>query len=203
MACIFKVKVNNIRLNAFGFNASIESIEYLSIFKQLLIILMGPLTYFISAIIIKELYLNDVISMVMYYKAIYTNKYILFFNLLPIFPLDGGRICKVILDKFFTYKKSKIILYIVSFSFMVGFVFYTMECKQYLMYIFLVISFISNIMSLKKEWKSFLIKRYYLNNQYKEKIHKQRDLYMYKNNYLLRNKEILNEKQAIIKFLKN
>ena len=64
------------------------------------------------------------------------------------------------------------------------------------------------ILSLISENEGFItpqkgLKALYLNNQYKEKIHKQRDLYMYKNNYLLRNKEILNEKQAIIKFLKN
>ena len=202
MAVFFKVKVNKIKLNIFGFNGEIEDIDYLQIYKQILIIIMGPLTYFISSIIIKEMYMNDIISLVMYYKALSTNKYILFFNLLPIFPLDGGRILKIINNKLFTYKTSKIITYLISFIFMMGFVIYTMECKQYLMYIFLMINFIMNLLNLKKEWKGFLIKRYYLNNKYREKIHNKKDLFMYKNNYLIRNKNLLNEIEAIVEWLK-
>lgn len=202
MAVFFKVKVNNIKLNIFGFNADIDDIDYLPTYKQLLIIVMGPLTYFLSIILIRELYLNDVISLVMYYRALASNKYILVFNLLPIFPLDGGRILKLIANKFFTYKKAKIITYIISFLVMIGFVVYTMECKQYLMYIFLMINFIINILNLKREWKAFLIKRYYLNNTYQDKLHTKEDLFMYKNNYILKDKNILNEKEAIINFIK-
>lgn len=202
-AKIFKVKTHKIRLNIFGFSADIDEIDYLPIHKQFLIIIMGPLTYFVSLILIRELYLNDIISLLTYYKALSSNKYILIFNLLPIFPLDGGRIAKIILDKLFTYKKAKICLYFLSFIFMVGFVFYTIEYKQYLMYIFLVINFVINVMTLNKNWKLFLLKRYSLNNKYKDKLHKRHDLYMYKNNYLLGNKEILNEKEAIIYLLKD
>lgn len=203
MATFFKVKVNKIKLNIFGFNADIENIDYLKFYKQILIILAGPLSYFLSLILIKELYIENVISLVTYYKALSANKYILIFNLLPIFPLDGGRLIKIVIDKLFTYKNSKIILYTISFVFMVGFVFYTMECKQYLMYIFLIINLVTNILKLNKDWKVFLINRYYLRNNYKEKIHSHSDLYMYKNNYLLKDKELLNEKEAIIDFLKD
>lgn len=202
MALIFKIKVNKIKLSIFGFNAEIENIDYLAIYKQILIIIMGPLTYFISYFLIRELYLNDIISLVMYYKALASNKYILIFNLLPIYPLDGGRIVKILLDKIFTYKNAKRILYLISFIFMVGFVFYTSNCKQYLMYVFLLINFFINIINLNKNWKAFLLSRYYLDNKYKEKIHKRKDLYMYKNNYVLKNKEILNEKEVIIELLK-
>ena len=38
------------------------------------------------------------------------NKYILMFNLLPIYPLDGGRLLKIVCDKIFTYKNSKIVI---------------------------------------------------------------------------------------------
>ena len=172
MACIFKVKVNKVKLSIFGFNGEIENIDYLKIYKQILIIIMGPLTYFVSLFLIRELYLNEVISLVMYYKALASNKYILIFNLLPIYPLDGGRLLKIVLDKIFTYKNSKRILYLVSFVFMIGFVIYTIECKQYLMYVFLLVNFMINILSLNKQWKRFLVNRYYIKNNYKEKIHK-------------------------------
>lgn len=202
MASVFKVKVNKVKLTIFGFNAEIDNIEYLKIYKQILIIIMGPLTYFISLFLIRELYLNDFISLVMYYKALASNKYILLFNLLPIYPLDGGRIVKILFDKIFTYKNAKRVLYTVSFVFMIGFIIYTMKCKQYLMYAFLLLNFMINIFSLNKQWKRFLVNRYYIKNKYKEKIHHHNDLYMYKNNYLLKNKNILNEKEAIIELLR-
>ncbi len=203
IACIFKVKVNKIKLDVFGFNGEIESIDYLPIYKQILIIIAGPLTYFISLILIRELYLNDVISLLTYYKALASNKYILIFNLLPIYPLDGGRLVKIFCDKIFTYKNSRIVLYVISFVFMIGFVIYTKEYKQYLMYIFLVLNFVINVLSINKNWKSFLVKRYYINNKYKDKLHKRKDLYMYKNNYMIDKNDILNEKEIIIKLLKN
>jgi len=203
MALGFKVKVNKIKLSMFGFNADIDNMDYLAIYKQMLIIIMGPLTYFGSVLLIKELYLNEVISLIMYYKALATNKYILFFNLLPIYPLDGGRLIKVVFDKVFTFKFSKFFLYSVSFIFIVGFALYTVECKQYLMYLFLLINFVLNVCSIKKEWKAFLIRRYYLNNKYKEKIHKKKDLYMYRNNFIIRNKDILTEKEIILDLLRD
>ena len=101
MSIIFKVRVNRIKLSIFGFNADIDSIDYLAIYKQILIIIAGPLTYFISNILIKELYLNNVISLVMYNKALASNLYILIFNLLPIFPLDGGRLIRILFDKIY------------------------------------------------------------------------------------------------------
>lgn len=203
MAIIFKVKVNKIKLNIFGFNAEIENIDYLNIYKQILIIVAGPLTYFASILVIRELYFNDIISLLTYYKALASNKYILIFNLLPIYPLDGGRLIKILLDKLFTFKHSKIVLYIVSFVFMLGFVIYTKEYKQYLMYVFLILNFIMNVLSINKDWKTFLINRYYMNNKYKDKLHRRNDLYMYRNNYILNKEDILNEKEAIIKLLKN
>ena len=201
MAVFFKIRVNKVKLSIFGFNAEIDNTEYLAIYKQILIIIMGPCTYFISILLIRQLYIHDLISLVMYYKALTTNKYIFIFNVLPIFPLDGGRLFKVITDSFFTYKTSKIFTYLVSFIFMVLFVIYTSECKQYLMYIFLLVNFIMNIVNLEKEWKIFLIQRYYLKNKYKDKLHKKRDLYMYKNNYILKKDLILNEKEAILEML--
>lgn len=202
VATFFKVKVNRIHLNIFGFNADIDNFEHLRIYKQLLIILAGPLTYFISLSLIKLIYLNDIISLVMYQRALSSNLYIFLFNLLPIYPLDGGRVANILCDKLFTFKVSKKILYFISFVFMTLFVFYTLDCKQYLMYIFLIINFLINILNLNKEWKNFLLRRYYLKNDHKDIIHRHKDLFVYRNNFILKKGELLNEKEAIKEILK-
>ena len=110
MAVFFKVHVNRVKLSIFGFNAEIGNTDYPDIYKQILIIIMGPLTYFISILLIKYLYLHDFISLVMYYKALSTNKYIFIFNILPIYPLDGSKILNLLLSKFIPYNKTNKLL---------------------------------------------------------------------------------------------
>ena len=61
--------------------------------KKILVALAGPITNFI--IILVTLNLN--IEIVKSLSIIYTNFLIMIFNLLPIYPLDGGRILKGIL----------------------------------------------------------------------------------------------------------
>lgn len=202
-ASVFNIKVNKININIFGCSASLEDYKYLDFYKQILILLAGPLTYFISSFIIDKLYLNEVISLVTYYKAVFTNKYVLIFNLLPILPLDGGRILKLIIERFFTFKVSKIISLCISFIFISLFIFYTSECKQYLIYVFIMLNFISGVINIEKEWKHFLISRYYFVNRYKDKIHSKNDLYVYKDNYCIKEKHLLNEKQMIERILKS
>ena len=203
VAKMFKVKVNNMKLSVFGFSANIDDYKYLSIYKQLLILLAGPLTYFISIFFIEKLYVYEIISLVTYYKALLTNKYIFIFNLLPIFPLDGGRIIKIVLDKIFTYKKAKVLSNIISIIFIILFIFYTGSHKQYLMYLFLIVNLILNTVFIDREWRRFLVSRLYFNNKYPSKIHHKKDLYIYKDNYTIRKKELLNEKESVIFLLED
>ena len=202
VAAIFKVETQQIKLNIFGFSATLEDYKYLKLYKQILILLAGPITYFISKFLIDKFYAYEIISLMTYYKAILTNKYILIFNLLPIFPLDGGRIFKVILDRLFTFKISKYISLFVSFIFIILFVIYTSEHKQYLMYMFLTLNLFLNLLFIEKEWKIFLASRYYFDNKYVKKLHKRKDIYVYKNNYIIENKCIYDEKKIIKKMLK-
>ena len=61
--------------------------------KKILVALAGPITNFIVIVII----LNLNIELFKALTIIYTNFLIVIFNLLPIYPLDGGRILKGIL----------------------------------------------------------------------------------------------------------
>lgn len=70
------------------------------IWKELLILLAGPLTQNIAYIILINIFNRDREVILIYHLSI------LIFNLLPIYPLDGGRIVNLLFNIFIPYKKS-------------------------------------------------------------------------------------------------
>lgn len=87
--------------------------------KKIIVALAGPITNILVIIIIKLINIQNNIT----YNIIYANCLIALFNLLPIYPLDGGRILKSIICLKLNRKKaiiyvnriSNIILFIITF----------------------------------------------------------------------------------------
>ncbi len=91
--------------------------------KKILLALAGPITNMLCMVTAFLLYKNKIITNIEFYQnIIYSNMLIAIFNLLPIYPLDGGRITKEIIHIFkglklsYTYTQniSEICLYIVT-----------------------------------------------------------------------------------------
>lgn len=80
------------KINVDEYNEKIKNGNVLEI-KKIIVALAGPITNFIIILISYNLNLDLIKSMLI----IYTNFLIMIFNLLPIYPLDGGRILKGIL----------------------------------------------------------------------------------------------------------
>ena len=85
----FKIKVEE-------YNKKIKKGNMLEI-KKILVALAGPLTNFIIIIIASNINIDLFKALII----IYTNFLIMIFNLLPIYPLDGGRIIKEIINILF------------------------------------------------------------------------------------------------------
>lgn len=203
VAILFKLKINKITLMAIGFNAQIDDLDYTSSLKEFFVVIAGPLTYFISSFLLRYLYSIDFISYNAYVQSNIINKYNLIFNFLPIIPLDGGRILKIIIDNFFVSKKSLYIVAVLSNIFTIVFIYKTILTPQWLVYIFLVFTNIFFFITINKKWKLFLLKRLIIDNKNKIKIHNKKDIYRNKNNFIVRGKEILSEKVAIMDFISN
>ena len=95
----------NFKPNDMDFNKRIKHGNVLSI-KRIILALGGPITNIICiliAILIRE---NMYIEKVFFENIIYANLLIAIFNMLPIYPLDGGRVIKEITHIFIGLRKS-------------------------------------------------------------------------------------------------
>lgn len=71
--------------------------------KKIVVALAGPITNFIIILIIWQLRVNIFLGLMM----LYSNLLLILFNLLPIYPLDGGRVIKGILHIFLGKMKAE------------------------------------------------------------------------------------------------
>ena len=79
--------------------------------KKIIVAIAGPITNLIIIIICGNIKIN----MFLYLIIIYANILLIIFNLLPIYPLDGGRFLKEILHIFFGKNKAEKYINIISF----------------------------------------------------------------------------------------
>ena len=87
LAISFKIPIEN-------YNKKIEKSNILSI-KKIIIALAGPIINILIALVV--IFMSFGFTDVQRLNIIYANVIICIFNLLPIYPLDGGRILKGIL----------------------------------------------------------------------------------------------------------
>lgn len=90
---ILKMKPEKIEIMPFGLSSSFYTNFNDNKIKEIIVTLAGPLTSLILAILCN--YIDFVYITIQ--EAVYSNILILLFNLIPIYPLDGGRIIKGIL----------------------------------------------------------------------------------------------------------
>lgn len=105
----FKTKIDD-------YNKKIKCSTMLSL-KKIIIASAGPITNLLVIIIIYIYYIIAKENIIFYNNLdviIYSNLLIFIFNLIPIYPLDGGRIVKEIININFGVKKSYLYTYKIS-----------------------------------------------------------------------------------------
>ena len=125
-------------------------------YKELLILIAGPLFQFIAYILLLNIF-SEYSKMINYYHF-----NILVFNLLPIYPLDGGKIINILLSEFIPYKKSLQLSIKLSYLIIVIFLFY-LEQKYIniiIMELLLVILIYNEYRKIDHIYNKFLLERY-------------------------------------------
>ncbi len=116
---IFKWNLDKICIYPFGgcvkFNEKLNK----PLYEEFLILISGPMTQMLYFLIICVMFDNNLISYRNYLLFKNYNFALLFFNLLPIYPLDGGKILNIVLNYIFPFKKGNKIAVYVSFLFIV------------------------------------------------------------------------------------
>ena len=89
---LLKLKPKKLNIMPFGLAVTFESYGYRKLVetKKILIAFAGPLTNILISIITLFIHIDENLKR----TIIYSNILVAFFNLIPIYPLDGGRILK-------------------------------------------------------------------------------------------------------------
>lgn len=101
-AKILKYKVDKIYLYPTGGISKFTSELNTSFTKELLVLINGPIVQIIVYLLIKNIY--PYARSLIFLKNIHYS--ILLFNLLPIYPLDGGKLLNLLLSKILSFRKS-------------------------------------------------------------------------------------------------
>lgn len=204
MAKKFGLKVSIFSINIYGTSALIDDIEYVTPFKQILIYLSGPLSIIISQLAIFLIYKANIISSYYFNLYTYMNLSLCLFNLLPIYPLDGGRIFDVVLKMVYPVKKSlkiRIIYNAISISLLMILLIIK---KQILMIIIFSLCLISEVINYYKSYDEYLKNRYYRKIAFEEKLSEYPSVYHFRNNiYFVDGKYIKEDKIIERLLLKN
>lgn len=108
---VLGLKPKKMTINPLGINLEFMSFKDKNkILKKILIFLAGPLFNFVLAFLGYFFNIENDLKI----DIVYTNLMLGIFNLLPIVPLDGGKIIKEILNKKIGFKKSSIWLLNIS-----------------------------------------------------------------------------------------
>lgn len=196
-------KIESVCIYPFGLSAQIECFEYRNSRDEIWITLCGLSVHIIAAFFLP--FLCDIwsVSKVFSLYLIKTNLAILIFNLFPIYPLDGGRLLRNILEYFFSFKMAKLISLLSTFIlipiFLYAFPF--TQIQRIVFAIFLMSQTILYLYQFNSDVHLFYLYRYLYPIKRKIKIHDRHDLYKNKENYIFEKGKIVTEKEFLKKFI--
>ena len=202
---LFKLKICSIEILPFGGKTKVYKLINYNINKEILINLGGIIFQIIFTIIL-TLY-KDNLNIITYNLFMTYNYYIIIFNILPIIPLDGNNIVKLLLEKFFAYQLSYYLNFFISTITLTIFLLinYYYNFDNYFIVSFLIYQLINYIKDFKYLFNKFLLERYLYNIDYKKIESKTKNIKELKKevlHYFKTDGKVLNEQKVLDEYFK-
>lgn len=180
---ILGFQVKRIEIYPYGGCSKLEYDINVPLWKEFLVLVMGPITQTVFVFFVSY----SKIAMESYFY--YYHYFILIFNLLPIYPLDGGRLLHLFFAYFISYFQSLKSVFYFSIFFYSCFFFYVIFFQRNLIFLLMIILLGLKVYKEIKQadyyFQKFLMERYF-NQYYFSKVKKienirqmQRDYYHY------------------------
>ncbi|GAA0442458.1 stage IV sporulation intramembrane metalloprotease SpoIVFB [Lentibacillus halophilus] len=165
MASIFRWRIRGIILWIFGGVMDTDEHGTRPLHEEVLVTIAGPMQHVWIYIILFLLSGNQFVPAGMIDIAFFYNTVILLFNLLPIWPLDGGKLVFLIMSAFFPYRQAYYSIILFSLCLNVLLIVLLLSAVPFTLSAFLLFSFLT--MDNRKNWKErsyvfmrFLLRRY-------------------------------------------
>ena len=159
MAILLKVPVKRIEIYPFGGCSKLAGDVNIPLWKELLILVMGPM----SQILFFYLITNCKVDVESYYFSYHS--FILFFNLLPIYPLDGGKLLLLLCSYFISYYRSLKLCFSISYFIYISILFLFLHHSPNLFFLLALLLLGIQLWRAIKEgcylFYRFLMERYY------------------------------------------
>jgi stage IV sporulation protein FB len=167
-ALFLNLKVKEIKIFMFGGVTVLNENLSVPIKKEIITLIMGPITQIAFLFLIYTLYKNGYVSGLTYTKLYKINILLLSFNLLPILPLDGGKLVNNILDLIFSYNISHKISIIISIITIPITLLYDKKLFILVITLFLIVNNIEEIKNHKYKINKLIIERKLNYQKYKK-----------------------------------
>ncbi len=197
----FKWNIKNITIYPFGGCIKFDDKINRPIKEEFLILIFGPIFQIIFFLIIYILFLNGFIS----YRNINImksyNLALLIFNLLPIYPLDGGMLVNLLLQEKISYRKSNKIAIVISFITIILALCIYKNINFLLMSILIIFELLLYIKRQSYLYNKFLLERYIDKIRFKKykTINNKNNFYRDKTHVILFNNKYITEKDYLEK----
>ena len=195
-AMLVHCPVRRVRIYPFGLCAQIDEISYVSVGSALFILAAGPCMHLLFPFLLQAMASCSLISVSFAGYLMEINRAMLLFNLLPVVPLDGGRIMQTLFHLWLPYAKAQRLGVLCSFA-ALPVIFLSGCMRDAAGMITLFVLFIQELMQharLMEERMSFY--RYRLSHPFlgRRKVHAQHDLYRNRTNYLQEGTQLIDER---------
>ena len=202
-AKLFKIKVLKITIYPYGGQTKLEDYLNRDLHQEIFVASSGVILQFLFYLLICFLYQKGTIRTYVMDLFTFYNNQIILFNLLPIYPLDGGRILLTILYHFFSYLKANTLIIIfscINIFLIITIHLYIMNYSNIMVFGILLFYLLEFYKKRKYLYHKFLLERYLYNIYYPKikiikdmkKMYQNRLHLFYYNHKYLKEKEVLN-----------